>query len=1522
MRSCKHSAPVEGGGVLPELTTSEAGTVTVENTGLGGVTVRLSGMAEDQKNTDNSGNYAFTGLRSGTYSVEISGFDMDEVGFGSVSSSATVGVGESKIISFDGTYLRTAGIMGQVSVEGVGLAGVTVTMTGEGEDETDVTDAGGLYGFSKLKAGDYSVAISGFDPDEVDFTKGTSMNVSVALGETANIPFDGTLLRTSGISGRVSAEGVALDGVTVTLAGAAEDTRTTMNGGQYAFAGLAEGTYVVTISGWDEVAYNFDEKTSATIVLGDAVSHIENFDGTQTRTAGISGVLFIDEVMKDGMLTTGEPPLTAALAQVSLDPVMLAGLLAKAKVMLRGPDLNTVEYLDIDPLTSTFTSPGLVAGTYQVSLPVSDEIVAAALAAAGVKSVGEATVVTVGAGMQEPVNFPFEITMQTISVGAVMGRADEETIPDERSRVAGVTLALYATAQDAEDGDDDAMLGEPMMTDEMGNATFEFARMDDYRPGSEETDNLVFVKVVTEEDAESDLVVSDNDIIEIEYPGVARVHSAPAHVRLLNVAAAFDFWVKSTDAVPMERGGDAGLGGWHTEVYMGDPEAEDAEPLMKPDPDDDMEMVNATEPTDTAMATRGKSTFSYRLTKEALAEGSVTFTVMVPEAGQPDMKQTWEPQSDAGAITYEYDGFTLPEANTAEIQDQGPIRITFTTQNLVVAVYREADDQPGLTNYQSQLEGGDQRPVDDVAEEMQVELMKRGDRNRLVRHEYKAFDPMGERTVAVANPMAFGEDGFATFPDLPANDEFIVRYLPGTHRVGVGGIDGTHVETFGVDLDDGMSTGAFGEDGGGGPAVRLCPLTTDQPPYAIMSDEDDDGCATFAYQWNSGKIAGKVSSGRGGVAEATVNLDPVTSGHSHSRTMKAGKTGVAKGTYSFSNVQDGVYIASTPATEDHKEGKSGSLTIYHNEKGTLTPDDGVIGDSDSENGDVSVTKLRLSIRGYVANVPGSGARVARTHQTVAGAEIELWEFDEIVDGEAKVKAGGPVMTAEVDANGRYSFDEVAEGDYVVIAKNGDDLLYEMRRNGKFWTKTGKVNPDVYKDVDEQNTTLELPSWDHPTGMVVSQDDAVTVGTAPTAEDFTFYNFALLHRDGEFYGRVVEARGAPEGVGVALERCASGMDNSCEPDLEYGSKNDVVGSGGSWSFSGLREAYYTVNVAAAGHNAAKWADGKIDDDAMNCLGTAVADAVTDGCDMNRTVDQTQQVIGKGGFNLSPVTFYVYNRRLANASEATFGLKQNNAARTVIPLTGPTRSDTEGASPEALGAALAFANRAIRVSGDLTGAPNGSFQVSRVTDKVTVTPVLALGDTSFVGSGAHNDTVTVSLPYNRTGATPATRGGTTARQTDLLVRVVAQNGYNDGYYKIQASVTNPIGNGLVADAPTVNDALFLFPTAINDGMDRFDGGTWSTLGNRLRNANQVATTVSSVTMRIQLHSDANVPQQTVRVTLPNGTPLTHTLVPATAADYDVTLPLPVTSPDVNEFRVTVTSEDGVAKLYIIQIQRAAS
>ena len=276
-------------------TASVMGSVTVENMGLGGVTVALSGVSTATTVTDNSGQYAFTGLRMGGYSVEISGFDSDEVGFSNTSSAVTVGVGESKIVSFDGTYLRTAGIQGQVSVEGVGLEGVMVSLAGgpDGEDMNTMTDAAGLYSFAKLRAGDYSVGISGFNTDDYEFAV-TSQNVTIALGETANVPFDGILRRTSGIAGRVSVGGMGIADVTVTVSADGMDDVTAMTDatGQYAVSALAAGDYTVTISGYDAVEYTFEDSQSVTLVMDQTM--IVNFEGTALRTASVTVMVTAD----------------------------------------------------------------------------------------------------------------------------------------------------------------------------------------------------------------------------------------------------------------------------------------------------------------------------------------------------------------------------------------------------------------------------------------------------------------------------------------------------------------------------------------------------------------------------------------------------------------------------------------------------------------------------------------------------------------------------------------------------------------------------------------------------------------------------------------------------------------------------------------------------------------------------------------------------------------------------------------------------------------------------------------------------------------------------------------------------------------------------------------------------------------------------------------------------------------------------------------------------------------------------
>ena len=1494
----------------------------MENTGLGGVTVRLSGMADAQTATDNSGNYAFTGLRAGTYSVEISGFDGDEVGFGSISSSATVGVGESKIISFDGTYLRTAGIMGQVSVEGVGLAGVTVTMTGEGEDETDVTDAGGLYGFSKLKAGNYSVAISGFDPDEVEFST-TSMNVSVALGETANIPFMGTLLRTSGISGRVSVEGMGIPNATVTLAGAAEATYTTMDDGQYAFAGLAEGTYVVSMTNPNADAYNF-EMTSATIVLGDSESNITNFEGTHTRTASVSGVLFIDEVIQDKMHNAGEPTIVEALAPLVahglLDPAMLAGLLTHAKVMLRGPDLNTMTPVDINADGTFTTGPSLQAGSYQVELPANNEVVAAALAAAGVAFVGESAVVTVEAAGSAMVNFPFRITMQTIGVGAVMGN-DEMT----GGPVGDVTLALFPTAQDAEDGTN--LLGMGAKTNEMGMAGFQFARADDTSPGSDDSDNLVFVKVV--ETGHDDLRVSANDIIEIEYPGIARVHSAPAHVRLVNVAVNVQFWIKSNKEA---RSGDEGLGGWKTEIFMGDPTAEDAMALTKQDPkypDDPTKTVNITDPTDDGEdveADAGKTAFSYMaVDADGMPDLPATFYVTLPPYNKQsaDGGEMWTSMADDEALgrsevgsmlMYEHTGLMLPDDDAVDL---GATRITFTTQKLMVGVYRETDDVPGFTDYRSAVPGGggDTRPTGTVAGEMQVELMVENSRGRLERYEYMSFDAKGKRTVDVANPKAF-EDGTrgstlgrASFPNLPADEEFTVRFQPGSDRAAVthedASLNGRDVDAYGDDLAGGMSVGGFGDMSGGGHTVSLCPLTTSDTPGQSANSLV---CATFAYQWTTGTISGEVTLGGEAVGDKAVRLDAVTSGHSPSESKKTVKSGSAKGEYAFSNVQDGEYEVVVAETSDHGEKKSKTLVIYHDENTERTGDE-ITGTPEAPvTANIALSSTKLRIQGYVANDDGDG--IVRGDEAVEGIVMELRNAAYNRGTGKWVPSGAAIQAVETGADGFYDFPSVPERSgantgYFVTAVASD---YAAVVDDATDNVSNRVFPAPDRDITDGE--FDLPSWDYDDGTIEAGTHVVKPKDELGNELAQFVNFALLHKDGKVTGRVREAAGNHKGITVELARCETVEDDATEDDgracesaprKDFPPQRAVTGAGGYWELPDLLEGWYRVNVGDAGFSPAMLdADGDIDDDG----------------DVQSQENYVKIVEGK----------------LDVASRANFFVFDNTGdddGLDGVSVTG--RTSIDDATNKALAATVIGAQDA---DGETDISAARAPVITWASETIDVTPSVD-DDASFV---VETDIGTAAAPRmqvwegRKQGDATATSRRVTVepeyydtndamhgmpRTTKVYVTVSAENGYDDHIYTFDIMRSAPVNNNLA------ELDFGLLRTAVNTDIPI--PAITSGRGNVERVASVPATTGPGSTMSVFIKARMQEGQMGM-VAEVDGTEI----FPETSISgendrihrvYEIE-DVPRTGDIETVVILTVTSEDDIEKTYEITLNRGAA
>ncbi len=1128
-------------------------------------------MADSETATDDSGQYSFTGLRAGTYSVEISGFDSNEVSFSSTSRAATIGVGESKVESFDGTYVRTAGIMGRVSVEGEALGGVTVTLMGQGDDiPPATTDAGGLYSFSQLRSGDYTVAISGYDTDDYEFET-TSKSVTIATGETANVPFDGTLLRTAGIAGRVSVGDMGLDGVTVTLAGAAEMTTETANGGQYSFAGLAAGTYVLSITNPNPTAYNFaEDELQQTVMLEDDDSEIVNFEGTHTRTASVSGTLFIDEVMHDKMHNDGEPSVTVALAPLlaagALKQEVVDGLLAKAKVKLRGPDLNTMQDIDIN-IDGTFsTGASLMAGSYQVELPVNDEDVMAGLAAAGVMFVGESMVVTVEAGGSATVNFPFRITMQTVATGARMGAGEHLGVG-----VPGVKLALYARA------DGTGMLGEAT-TDTTGMASFTFARDDNTGPGG--NDNIVFVKTV--DPGHEALKVSGNEFVEFSYEGVERLSVADQDkevATLVNVAVAFDFWVKSNE---MAADGDMGLGGWNTQVYMGDPKADDAMPLMMVDEDGDT--VNATMATDTTKGDNlGKSSFSYEVDPKMLP---AMFTVMATEgddAGQPDMDEAWE-QSDA--LTHSHTGLDLPPGKDDDATDLGPIRITFTTQAIFVGVHRELDDRTGYTDYIG-IGDGDGRPGKTAQGEIEIKLMEPDARGRLIPFEYDHdADPKTDDEEAVAT---VGASGMVSFKNIPAETKITVVADEGSGRVIVPDSRASReIDAFGDQLDDypdGVIVGAFGDMSGARPDVWLCPLQRQ------TDDDPNKYCSTYAYKWDTGTIEGKITGLRKG-DKASVTLTPVNSNDDYEDDLAdddditAGTGGAAS--YKFTGVADGRYKVTLAAKagswgEDEETG----LSVMHDEK---NEDDDYTGATDT--GDLSATDLRGVIRGRIAN-DSNGRPGLTSDESRAGVMVAIHHASKPIAsgdnkgrrsaGKAVEDANGDPVMAETDGDGVFMFEGLVVDDYYIVKPVSTDL-YTAVRNGSTTIANEKADDIVMHALTQARTPFPAssepatPTWDYHTSTA-------TVGSAKGET-----NFVLMYKDGEVEGTVMDpsTRAAHSRVVVELKQCKTTNYEAADAtagtpavdatqcteytDVEVEASVDAKGN---WSADGLMEGIYEV-----------------------------------------------------------------------------------------------------------------------------------------------------------------------------------------------------------------------------------------------------------------------------------------------------------------------------------------------------------
>ena len=266
-----------------------------KNTGdidLSGVTVKLldkDGNVVGTTTTDADGNYSFTGLSDGTYTVQV-----DKTGPLADKEQTEDPSGKTDSRSQAITFTRTDpdvtnvnfGYADNYSIHGLvyrdgdrnethgatekGYANQTVELRDKDGKvvATTTTDENGAYSFSKLPAGDYTVkvvkdgALTDLDQTEdPDSTKDSTSGVislsndhrtetDVNFGYIANNSINGTIYRDGDRDGKKGDTEGRYSGVTVQLLdkdGKVIATTTTDKDGKYSFEHLPDGTYSVKV---------------------------------------------------------------------------------------------------------------------------------------------------------------------------------------------------------------------------------------------------------------------------------------------------------------------------------------------------------------------------------------------------------------------------------------------------------------------------------------------------------------------------------------------------------------------------------------------------------------------------------------------------------------------------------------------------------------------------------------------------------------------------------------------------------------------------------------------------------------------------------------------------------------------------------------------------------------------------------------------------------------------------------------------------------------------------------------------------------------------------------------------------------------------------------------------------------------------------------------------------------------------------------------------------------------------------
>lgn len=255
---------------------------------------KSSGVAVPSGTTPKDVAFAIKGLTpSTTYYVRLR-------------TTNSAGEATSEAISFE-TREPTGGFLeGRATVEGESLSGARVTLN---TGASTVTDAAGKYTFEDVALGTYTITISDL-PADVTFSTASQTATISTVGQVVTTNFSGEFIRTSVITGTVSASGDAVSGVSVSLSGPDAGATVTDGAGQYTFSNLRSGSYSVSIAGFDPDSVAFSSVSTQTS-LGIGQTKVLNFSGVDLGTQNLSVYAFIG--------IDGSKPGVSALSGVTVE---------------------------------------------------------------------------------------------------------------------------------------------------------------------------------------------------------------------------------------------------------------------------------------------------------------------------------------------------------------------------------------------------------------------------------------------------------------------------------------------------------------------------------------------------------------------------------------------------------------------------------------------------------------------------------------------------------------------------------------------------------------------------------------------------------------------------------------------------------------------------------------------------------------------------------------------------------------------------------------------------------------------------------------------------------------------------------------------------------------------------------------------------------------------------------------------------------------------------------------------------